>query len=82
MGAATPEEAVMSTTVSNLESRTDARASRREPASPCCGGPAPEGADACCARDAEVKSAGGGGCGCNSASPAPEPAHPRSGCCG
>ena len=33
----------------------------------CCGGPAPSGADACCARDADVKSAGGAGCGCGSA---------------
>ncbi|MFO0612108.1 MAG: hypothetical protein U0414_05960 [Polyangiaceae bacterium] len=30
----------------------------------CCGGAAPTGTDACCARDAEVKSAGGTGCGC------------------
>lgn len=30
----------------------------------CCGGAAPAGTDACCARDAEVKSAGGSGCGC------------------
>jgi hypothetical protein len=30
----------------------------------CCGGAAPAGADACCALDAEVKSAGGSGCGC------------------
>jgi hypothetical protein len=30
----------------------------------CCGGAAPDGADACCALDAEVKSAGGSGCGC------------------
>lgn len=32
----------------------------------CCGGAAPEGADACCALDAEVKATGGSGCGCNS----------------
>lgn len=30
----------------------------------CCGGPAPKGAEACCARDAQVKSEGGTGCGC------------------
>lgn len=36
----------------------------------CCGGPAPPEADACCARDAEVKSAGGAGCGCSTASAA------------
>ena len=33
----------------------------------CCGGPAPSGTSACCALDAEVKSAGGTGCGCGSA---------------
>jgi hypothetical protein len=50
--------------------------------STCCGGPAPVGAEACCARDAEVKSAGGAGCGCGSA---PSPAAPgveTPGCCG
>jgi hypothetical protein len=50
------------------------RASRPEPA--CCGGPAPEPASACCARDAEAKSAGAPGCGC-----APEPAAARKSCC-
>jgi hypothetical protein len=47
----------------------------------CCGGPAPTGADACCARDAEVKSTGGAGCGCG---PAAAPAAPakKTGCCG
>jgi hypothetical protein len=47
----------------------------------CCGGAAPEGTGACCARDAEVKATGGSGCGCSAqASPAPTAA--RSGCCG
>lgn len=41
----------------------------------CCGGSAPAGADACCALDAEVKSAGGSGCGCGAA------AAPKSGGC-
>jgi hypothetical protein len=46
----------------------------------CCGGPAPTGTDACCARDAEVKSTGGAGCGCGSA---PAPKEPKkTGCCG
>jgi hypothetical protein len=52
------------------------------PASGCCGGPAPAATDACCARDADVKAAGGPGCGCGA--PAPTPATPqrtRSGCC-
>ena len=44
----------------------------------CCGGPSPTDADACCARDADVKAAGGAGCGCGSvAAPAT-----KSGCCG
>ncbi len=38
--------------------------SERQEVSGCCGGPAPTGADACCALDAEVKSTGGAGCGC------------------
>ena len=53
--------------------------------SACCGGPAPSGVDACCVRDADVKSAGGEGCGCSSAAP-PEtnaaPAAPARACCG
>jgi hypothetical protein len=48
----------------------------------CCGGPAPEGASACCARDAAVKASGGPGCGCGSAPKSPAPASTRSGCCG
>ncbi|MGN8548360.1 NAD(P)-binding domain-containing protein [Bradyrhizobium sp. 13971] len=34
-------------------------------ASGCCGGPAPAGADACCADDASAKAAGRAGCGCS-----------------
>lgn len=48
----------------------------------CCGGPAPEGAGACCARDAEVKATGGTGCGCGTAAKSAKPVSPRSGCCG
>ena len=48
--------------------------------STCCGGPAPTGTDACCARDAEVKSTGGAGCGCGSAPAAPAPK--KTACCG
>jgi hypothetical protein len=33
-------------------------------ASGCCGGPAPEPADACCADDAKAKAEGKEGCGC------------------
>lgn len=43
----------------------------------CCGGPAPDDAEACCQRDADAKAAGKAGCGCET----PEPAV-RTGCCG
>jgi hypothetical protein len=36
----------------------------KEAQSGCCGGAAPQGADACCALDASIKSTGGSGCGC------------------
>ena len=46
-------------------------------AASCCGGPAPVGASACCALDAEQKASGAAGCGC-----APRSATPaRKGCC-
>jgi thioredoxin reductase len=50
-----------------------------ETADACCGGPAPEGVDACCVRDADAKASGKAGCGCGQAAAAakPEPA-----CCG
>ena len=35
----------------------------------CCGGPAPEAADACCVDDAVAKAEGKGGCGCGTAEP-------------
>ena len=50
--------------------------------STCCGGPAPTGADACCARDAEAKSSGGAGCGCGSTPATAAPAAKTTGCCG
>jgi hypothetical protein len=50
------------------------------PGSGCCGGPAPQGAGACCAQDAEVKATGGAGCGCGSI--LAKPAATRSSCCG
>jgi len=63
----------------------DRRASTTETqaaASTCCGGPAPTGTDACCARDAEAKSTGGAGCGCGSAAAPAAPAAKKTGCCG
>ena len=35
-----------------------------EPATSCCGGPAPAGVEACCVQDAEAKADGHDGCGC------------------
>jgi NADPH-dependent 2,4-dienoyl-CoA reductase/sulfur reductase-like enzyme len=35
----------------------------------CCGGPAPQGTNACCVQDAEAKASGSAGCGCNDARP-------------
>ena len=46
----------------------------------CCGGPAPAGADACCAEDMDAKASGASGCGC-AADPVFEPAIAAS-CCG
>jgi hypothetical protein len=45
----------------------------------CCGGAAPQGATACCALDAEIKSTGGSGCGCSSR--AASGARQKGGCC-
>jgi hypothetical protein len=39
--------------------------------SACCGGPAPDGREGCCAQDAALKASGGRGCGCNSARQTP-----------
>lgn len=51
----------------------------REGQSGCCGGAAPQGADACCALDANIKSTGGSGCGC--APRAANGARQKGGCC-
>jgi hypothetical protein len=51
----------------------------REREQGCCGGAAPKGLEACCALDAEVKSAGGPGCGCGPK--AESRASARRGCC-
>lgn len=54
-----------------------------EAKSACCGGPAPNEADACCVKDADAKASGEAGCECASA---PEPVTPgataASSCCG
>ncbi len=50
----------------------------------CCGGPAPNGVDACCAKDADAKAAGEAGCGCNSKATEPSMESSQSsskGCC-
>ena len=60
-------DATRNPTATHDEAASRAVTRAKQPApSACCGGPAPAGADACCARDAEVKSAGGAGCGCSS----------------
>ncbi len=53
---------------SNSQKVNAANSRTEKVSSGCCGGPAPAGASACCAKDAAVKSAGGSGCGCGSAS--------------
>jgi hypothetical protein len=64
----------------NASTTTPGTLSSAREAGGCCGGPAPEGASACCARDADVKAAGGDGCGCGTTlAPAPKPA--ANGCC-
>jgi thioredoxin reductase len=49
-----PETGVCSTNLAGAESK----------AKGCCGGPAPEASDACCADDAQAKAKGEEGCGC------------------
>jgi thioredoxin reductase len=51
-----------------------AEAKPAEPRAACCGGPAPEGVDACCVRDADDKASGKSGCGCGAPAPAAAPA--------
>jgi hypothetical protein len=68
------------TTIQNAAGTNASTTQNHAAPSTCCGGPAPEGADACCARDAEVKSTGGAGCGCGSTPAAPTPK--KTGCCG
>lgn len=41
-----------------------ASASKTSAAAGCCGGPAPQDADACCVKDADAKAEGKSGCGC------------------
>jgi hypothetical protein len=71
--------------MSNETSKSETRTTERQAAggqqfqSGCCGGAAPQGADACCALDASIKSTGGSGCGC--AKPAVNGARQKGGCC-
>ena len=69
------------TTLDAPEGRASTTETHAAP-STCCGGPAPKGTDACCARDAGVKSTGGAGCGCSSAPATAAPAAKKTGCCG
>ena len=61
---------------------TQTTTSRADAPSSCCGGPAPNGTDACCAQDAAVKSAGGAGCGCGTPAAADAASKKKTGCCG
>lgn len=76
----------MPITIRNLDApgapvRLTPTANAAPQASGCCGGDAPAGADACCALDADVKSAGGSGCGCGTSPGAPAAASAAKGCC-
>ena len=51
----------------NPTTQTEKASSPARESAGCCGGPAPEGAEGCCALDASVKSTGGAGCGCSTA---------------
>jgi len=68
--------------IENREPRSpdrEASASKQRDRNGCCNGPAPEGTEACCALDAELKSAGESGCGCASRATAGTTATKR--CC-
>jgi hypothetical protein len=64
----------------NNNQTTEAQSSRSPGVlvSGCCGGPAPVGTNACCAKDAAVKSTGGTGCECGSS---PQRGAPIKGTC-
>lgn len=66
------------------EQNTTSQNSDHVPAdSSCCGGPAPEQPDACCAKEAEARSAGDPGCGCSAIPAAPAATSaPVAACCG
>lgn len=71
----------MSSKMTKSEDQTNARdvASGKEAGTGCCGGAAPEGAEACCALDADIKSTGGSGCGCGARTASS--AKQKGGCC-
>jgi hypothetical protein len=71
----------MSNKMTKSEALTSERdvTSGKEAGTGCCGGAAPEGADACCALDADIKSTGGSGCGCGPR--AASSAKQKRGCC-
>lgn len=66
----------MTNTPQASKSETNNTKTTDDAASGCCGGPAPEGADACCVKDAAAKAAGESGCGCG-----PKVARSKSSCC-
>ena len=66
--------------MSNNQTTTSSGESRKIQPTGCCGGPAPAGVSACCAKDAAVKSSGGTGCGCSSQTSS-APARTATSCC-
>lgn len=48
----------------------------------CCGGPAPQKADACCVQDANAKASGETGCGCQCGCVSVTVAPAAPACCG
>lgn len=47
----------------------------------CCGGPAAEETNACCAKDADAKAAGEAGCGCGAPSHESRDSETPAACC-
>lgn len=81
--ALTPAEAGVATSALNIDLVLANAAVQAAAATGCCGGPAPAGADACCAKDADAKAAGLDGCGCGTSTVASaEPVAAGAGCCG
>lgn len=78
------EQSVPTEAIKEIQTMAELAEEKAETAG-CCGGPAPQGVDACCVKDADAKAAGEDGCGCQKdTAPAPEKAEvaPAAACCG